>query len=515
MNSPSPKEVRQVLPREVLERLLVFEGRPAALIADDTGVAEQVVLALADVYGLARRPSGPGIAARIDPDELYRLACVERVGMEELGRRLGVPPDTALAWIRRFGVPQRPARRQTADTPGSARWFNQEELVELWDRGRSCEQISEATGIYLHAVRRRLEAAGALGRSKDAEGVPAGDAADPGSRAVLERLYRGEKMSPSEIARATGSTPRKVSFLLEHFGIARYRLGERVLLEDLTPGLLRSLYTEQQWSIAEIARMLGCGPRRVSGLLRQWGIPARERGGRTALSRRALEDLHVARGLTAEQIALRLGYLRANGEPATARVREALYRHSLNLPASEREINDADLEALYVGEGLDEAQIAERLGWRSPHGRPSVLQVRRRLMRSGIYRPPTDTAPSPGTEVLLGLYREDGLSPEQIALQVGWRTRTGRPAVLRVRECLRRAGETVPDTTHPRYLGPAFDAEQLHRLYIEEGMSVRQVTERLGWRTRGGVPQTEAVRAALHEAGIPVRPRGRAPRGKA
>jgi hypothetical protein len=115
---------------------------------------------------------------------------------------------------------------------------------------------------------------------------------------------------------------------------------------------------------------------------------------------------------------------------------------------------------------------------------------------------------------VLRLYREDGLSPEQIALQLGWRTRTGRPAVLRVRRCLQRAGETVPDTTHRRYHDPGFDAEQLRRLYVEEGMTQRQVAERLGWRTRGGAPQAEAVRAALCEAGIAIRPRGRVPRGK-
>jgi DNA-binding CsgD family transcriptional regulator len=352
-----------------------------------------------------------------------------------------------------------------------------------------------------------------LGRGGDAEGVLAGAPVQPLSRTVLEWLYRREKMSPREIARATGSTPRKVSYQLERFGIARFRLGDRIRVQDLTPETLRSLYVDQQWSTAEIAVLLACSPRRVSGLLHGWGIEASARGGRTPLSRRVLEDLHVARGLTVEQIAVRLGYLRASGKPDTAMVRVALYRHGLNLPHSEREISDADLEALYVGEGLDEAQIAERLGWRSPHGEPSVIQIRRRLVRAGIYRPRID--PSPEIGVALRLYREEGLSLEQIALRLGWLTRSGRPAVLRVRRCLERAGESVPRAVNHGYHGPPpFDAERLRRLYVDEGLGLRQVAERLGWRARSGAPQKAAVKAALVSAGIATRPQGKVPRGK-
>lgn len=101
MNSRSLGKIRQTLPREVLERLFVAEGRSAAAIAADTGLAKDAVL------GLVERTTRPGVAARIDPDELYRLRCVKQVGMQELGRRLGIAPATAWGWMRQYGVPRR------------------------------------------------------------------------------------------------------------------------------------------------------------------------------------------------------------------------------------------------------------------------------------------------------------------------------------------------------------------------------------------------------------------------
>lgn len=508
---------RKALPREVLERLFVAEGRSASWIAADAGVPPEIVLALVEEYGLVRRATRPGVAARIDPDELYRLRCVEHLELEELSLRLGVSPGTAWGWMRRYGIPRRAlTRRQAAKAAAPGVWFSQTALVTMWEEGRTSEQISKATGIEVEAVRRRLEAAGVAVRRKNAEHVPVGDPADPLSRAVLERMYVREKMSPWEIARATNTTPRKVTYRLKRFGLPANQRWERTLLDDITPELLRSLYLDQQRSALEIADMLECSTARVYALMRECGIETRPgavrtSGGRTPLSRQVLEELHVVQGLSAGQIAVKLGYLRPTGEPSIGQVRHALRRHGLNLPHAERVISDADLRELYVVRQLDEAQIGERLGWRTPHGKPSLAQVRQRLAEAGIERRrPSGRRSNRDTPVLVRWYREEGLSPKQIAERLGWFDAAGRPAVLRVSKRLVRAGAMQRKGVNRH---PSFDAEQLRRLYIDQGLTLRQVAEHLGWRTSGGAPQVSAVQAALRSAGIATRPTGPKPRG--
>jgi len=40
------------------------------------------------------------------------------------------------------------------------------------------------------------------------------------------------------------------------------------------------------------------------------------------------------------------------------------------VPVNERHVDVADLRRLYVDEGLSEVEIAEQLGWRTRYGRP-------------------------------------------------------------------------------------------------------------------------------------------------
>jgi len=506
-------KLRQDLPREVLERLFVDEGRAAAAIAADFGTTKDAVLVLVEEYGLVKRATRQGVAARIDPDELYRLRCVERLTLDELSQRLGVSSGTAWGWMRRYGVPRRPQTlRQAADAPPAAPWFSQTALVTMWEEGRTGQEIAEATGIDRDAAHRRLESAGVFRGRKNAEHQFVGDPADPLNRKLLEQLYRDEKMSPWEIAKATNTTPAKVDYRLKRFGIPRRRPNERKLLEDLTPELLRSLYLDQQRSTVEIASMLECSGNRVTALLHEYGIlvrpgAVRTSAGRTPLSKEVLEELHVRQGLSAEQIAVKLGYLRPTGDPSDGRVRNALHRHGLNIHHAEREISASELERLYVEERLDEAQIGERLAWRTPHGKPSVVEIRKRLVRAGIERRRKQGTPNPDTAKLLRLHQVEGLTPEQIAERIGWFDADGKPAALLVRRRLQRAG--VP--RRPKNPYPPFDPEQLRRLYVEQQMSLRQVAHHLGWLSAGGAPQVAAVQAALRATGIPTRPSGPVP----
>ena len=72
---------------------------------------------------------------------------------------------------------------------------------------------------------------------------------------------------------------------------------------------------------------------------------------------------------------------------------------------------------------------------------------------------------------------EDGLMPEQIAERFGWLDSAGRPAARRVHKRLIGAG-AMPHKTRNR--NPSCDANQPQRQYVDHGLTLRQVAERLG-----------------------------------
>src|ERR1051326_2701882 len=139
-------------------------------IAKEHGTSAGVVHRLINEYGLAKRATGPGVAAGLDPDESYRLHNLERLTMEQIGRRLGVAPQTAWGWLRRFGVPRRAqTRRLAAAAAPEPPWVSQRALVTLWTEGFSGERIAQATGLEREVARRRLQAAGVDGAWQRAE----------------------------------------------------------------------------------------------------------------------------------------------------------------------------------------------------------------------------------------------------------------------------------------------------------------------------------------------------------
>jgi hypothetical protein len=128
--------IQRLLPRDLLEQLYVTERRTAAWIGEHYGAHRATVGRLIREYGLVKPATGPGVAAQIDPDELYRMHNVERLPAEEIGRRLGVATATAYLWMRRYGVPRRARTlRQAASTPPPTPWIGQASLVALWEEG--------------------------------------------------------------------------------------------------------------------------------------------------------------------------------------------------------------------------------------------------------------------------------------------------------------------------------------------------------------------------------------------
>lgn len=395
MPSAGQGRIQQVLTRELLTRLYIQERRSADAIAAEYGTTRLTVYDLAHRYGLRRKAVGPCTAAYPDPDELYRLRHVENASTEEAARQLGLASGTVWKWMRRYGIPRNPrTKRQAATTPPPAPWIDQKALITMWERGQSAQQIAETTGIEADAVRRRLEAADVLNRHAMANYQPVGEPSDPLNRELLETMYLVQRMTPHEIAKATGTTHRKVDYRLTRYGIPRRRGGHK-LLTDITPEILRELYVDQQLSSVEIADMLECSSVHVRLLMHHHGIEIRPvelrygDGDRTPLTAQVLRELHVDQGLNTRQIAEKLNYRTPAGRPSTKRIRNALANHGINIPHSQRTVTDQNLRHLYHDEGLDEVAIADRLGWRTPSGRPSLTQVERRMDEAGI-------APRPG-----------------------------------------------------------------------------------------------------------------------
>jgi hypothetical protein len=485
-------------------------------ISEHYGAHRATVGRLIREYGLVKPATGPGVAAQIDPDELYRMHNVERLPAEEIGQRLGVATATAYLWMRRYGVPRRArTRRQAAAAPPLAPWISQASLVTLWEEGWSGARIAEATGLDPDVVKRRLAAAGLLAKRPTTAAIPVGDPDDPLPKALLERLYLEQHLSPWDIAKLTGTTARQVDYRLTRYSVPRRQPGEHVLIRDLDPETLRELYRGQERSDPDIAALYQVSEGHVSSTRRHHGIESRPgaqrtSAGRTPLSKEVLERLHVKGGMTAEQIAVELGYLSPTGEPSLGRVRHALERHGLSIPHEQRVIDPRELRRLYQEERLDEAAIGERLGWRTPHGKPSVVHIRKLLVEAGVARRRADGAPNPDTADLLRLHREEHMCAEQIAEHVGWFDERGRPAALQVRRRLRRAG--MPGLTVRRF--PTTGQDRAVELYDEKGMTLREVAEHLGWYSASGTPQVAAVQKALRDAGVPTRPSGPQPRAR-
>ena len=139
-----------------------------------------------------------------------------------------------------------------------------------------------------------------------------------------------------------------------------------------------------------------------------------------------------------------------------------------------------ELARLYFEEGLTLTQVAERLGMTEP-------SVGERLRRSGYKMRPGRRQPQITTGELAQLYFDEGLSLAQVSVRVGL-----TPAGVSTR--LRHAGYRLRAGTHPRL---ALDAEQLARLYFDDGLTLAQVAAQVG-------ATAQTVRTHLAEAGYPT-----------
>lgn len=149
-------------------------------------------------------------------------------------------------------------------------------------------------------------------------GAPAADGWDVPDQARLAHLYLCRGLSTYAIGEITGLDRQKVTRLLRQAGVPLRSRGAgrlRPLRRGDPPGLrhlLAGLYEAGRFGSPQIAAITGMPERTVRDRLRRYGIAVRTRGGwnredRQTVPAEVLDDLYTRLGLTADEVARRLG----------------------------------------------------------------------------------------------------------------------------------------------------------------------------------------------------------------
>ena len=329
---------------------------------------------------------------RPHPDLLQQWVQDERLSAVQVGHRLGLSRAATYAWLRRYGIAR--------DGPRIA----QAELTAAWRGGEFVAELAARIGLAPAAVRERLVAAAVLDLPRRYFIVGSPD--DPLPEELLRQWYVRQGFSAEQVGALTDTTARQVRYRLRRYRLSRARPGPPARLRRRLPAdELRRLYVDQQMSCPQIAARVGASAEAIRELLAAAGITRRPSGlagadGRAPLDEARLRLLYVEQGKSLASIARELGYLTRDGNPAVRRVRAALERAGL---ASRRganwstrmrvtadgtrtagDVDDATLHRLYTEQGLTVAEVADRLGWRTPAGKAATTYTRQRLRAAGV-----------------------------------------------------------------------------------------------------------------------------------
>lgn len=153
-------------------------------------------------------------------------------------------------------------------------------------------------------------------------------------------------------------------------------------------------------------------------------------------------------------------------------------------------LDEATLFRAYIVEGMTERELADQQGL-------TEAEIARDLAEYGIPRRPRMDRPRSVSLDDLQPLGDDRSAISRLAVQIGV-----SPSWLFAVSRHRQARPDVPSPEGHRDRDPAApSADDLFRFYIEEGLSLVGVAERLGMTSTD-------VRARLDHHGIPVRPRG-------
>lgn len=468
------------VPAQWLHEQYVVRRRSSQDLAAETGWSSQYIRDRLRDAGIPVRPAGASKAAGLDPRQLAEWLA-EGLPVAAIAERAGYSRSGVYKLMREHALtavprPPDPAEEQLATECG-----------RLYRQGLTLRAIARRVGRGEQWVRARVLDAGVPLRCGGPTPVVVG------RHALREAIAGGA--SVAEIAERFNRSTTVVRGWLRAAGIERpaprVRRGPQLPLLDAD--VLRRLYVDERFVIAEIATQLGVSADRIRTGLIAAGIPRRRPGHRDdvpappTITAKQLRVLYVRGGLSMVEVAAKLG-------TSDTRVRAALDRHGIAArPYTRRavpplDVEEATLRSLYVEQHLDDEQIAQRYG-------VPPYRVRLRLRELGIQRPtvnpprPPPAVPPPRAE-LARLYCEQGRTLEQIARA----HHTSSPVV---RGWLLAAGVAVRERTS-RSHRKDLDIGILRTLYVDREWSAADVAAELD-------STLQLVLRTLHDHGIPVR----------
>lgn len=344
------------------------------------------------------------------------------------------------------------------------------DVAQLYERGRTERQIARELGVSRQRVSEAMASAGIDRREAS---LPC-----PLSREELSNLVAGG-MNQAQLADRFGVARGTASRWLAECGIGRP--DARADAERL-----RGLYVEQRLTTREVGAELGVSHNRVIRELALAGIPRRSRherrprDRRTEVTREALEELYVRRGLSVRELTALLGvsdeYLRKRLRECGFAKRRGTFRPKLS--RSRGEIVD-DAARLYDEAGMSLRDVAAHL-------EVSATIVREMLHEAGVtVRPPGRWGSGRSRQLL--------------------RDRDGDPEIV---EVLRRFAVALQDPDAWSRPGPLeavaplpLPDELLEALYVRLGLSAFHIGILCGV---GAL----AVVSGLRATGIELRPPG-------
>lgn len=512
-----------------LRRLYVDEGKTLAQIAATYDCVPGAVRQRLVRAGISPRPRGGGRRPALDDDataaQLRRLHLEEGRSITEIARILGWSRDKVGRHLDRSGIPRRPRAR-----PGglNGRLLRRLYLIERL----GVDEIAARLKVSPNHLRNELRRHDIRRTRAPLPLLPGQQALTP---ALLRRLYVERRLTIAQVAEQTGASVWQVGKALDEAGIARRPRGSRRLpgREPLTAELLQELYVEQGLSSVAIARLLGGHVSRILAAMGRFNIPTRRRPvpGPFPLPATKLRGMYVDEGLGIPELAIRLGV-------TPNQVRLELRHHAIRRPPSvpphpptvappPPEV----LADLYVRQGLPSAAIAARYHTAAP-------KARAWLADAGVPVAPRTTRET-RTDIDAGLLRElyldNQLTAEEVGVEldrslavvlralhdhaipvrIGPRRMAGRdnriellnelyadPEVLDLLRRHRIVRRPRPGTLVERFPRPAtITTELLRGAYVELGLSARHIELLTG-------QPADQILDALHDAGLPVRPKG-------
>ncbi len=278
-------------------------------LATQTGHPAAAVVAALQAAGVevrqGRRPGGPDP----DPTQARQLYTDQHLTLAQTAAQLGCRADRVRAVLLTAGVALRPARRPaTSPPPPAAVPLPADRLRELYlgqqlTIAQTAQQLGSTTGqvaaaLAQHDIPRRT-------------GGPRPVAPPALPARTLRRLYVDERLDDPMIAALHHTTAWQIKLRRQRLGVSRAPVlpPHPEPPRAPSPEQLQALYVDQHLPLAVLARQHRTATPTVRGWLRDAGIairPRTTRTTRTALDTAQLRTLYTDRQWSAAQVAAHL-----------------------------------------------------------------------------------------------------------------------------------------------------------------------------------------------------------------